>query len=153
MCGCSKSVKSIKGIQMKKFLKFKKIKSVKSKDAMDTGLQLLLVVSIFAIARLIKKFSWYTKLSASTQSYVDWGAILAGAGLHLLAEHPYIKSVGLAAALAGIYNKYGDEVDAQVKKIFNIAGWDRSLLDDPQRGVPRVAGKAPKVACPPQQGF
>ncbi len=150
---CSTSIKSsIKGTgKMKKFLKFKKIKSVGSQDLMNSGIHLLLALSVFAIARLIHKMSWFQKLSATTQNTVDWVAILGAAGLNVLAEHPYIKTVGLAGALAAIYNKFGEDVDAQVKKIFNIAGWDASQLRDPykRREFPQVASdkKLPQVAC------
>lgn len=159
MCGCTNSIKKIKGISMKKYLKFKKISSVKSKDVMDTGLQMLIAISVFAIARLIHKMKWFQNLSASTQTAVDWGAILVSVGLYTLAEHPYIKTFGLAAALAAVYNKFGDEVDAQIKKIFNIAGWDSSMLSDglaKRSTLPMVAspnGRLPMVACPPRQGF
>lgn len=162
MCGCTNSIKSLKknSLVKNKFLKFKKFKAVKSQNVMDTGAQILIVVAVFAVARLLNKMAFYQKLSATTQSVVDYGAMIVGALLNILGEHPYVKAAGLAASLAAIYNKWGADVDAQVKKIFAIAGFDTAMLRDgliPNNGGFAVAGPrnngSYKVACPPVQKF
>ena len=80
MCtSCSKIIsKSIKGLSMKNALKLKSPRSIKSADVMDAGIELGLVLIVFAAIRLLDKFAWYQKLGTGTKSTVQYGTIILG---------------------------------------------------------------------------
>jgi hypothetical protein len=162
MCtSCSKIIsKSIKGLSMKNALKLKSPRSIKSADVMDAGIELGLVLIVFAAIRLLDKFAWYQKLGTGTKSTVQYGTIILGIATKLFAQNKYVQTVGITTALAGIYNKYGADVDSFVKQIFNIKGLPpirgaHNMLSNGNgyyqgQKVPMVAGM-PSLGCPSPQ--
>lgn len=150
---------------MKNALKLKSPRSIKSADVMDAGIELGLVLIVFAAIRLLDKFSWYQKLGDGTKSTVQYGTIILGIATKLFAQNKYVQTVGITTALAGIYNKYSADVDKFIAQIFNITLPGTKGLP-PIRGahnvlsngngyyqgqkVPMVAGMS-SIGCPSPQ--